>query len=403
MAVGWDRWVLEYNTRRTFLRRAGFTTLAVGAGPTLLAACGDDDDDGGGGGTTAAEGPAKAPPASGRVDFLSWEGYDIPDPLKPWKTENGVKVKATYIGNHDEIQTKLKAGGAGAGYDIITYYQGYKPLYQELDILEPLDEQKLPNLKNLFPYFASKEGNFWIDPDGTRTGVPWTWGSIGITIDTRRVKSMPTSWLDLLEPEFKGRVAIPDDPVGAFSLAAHIEGFDPSKTTKDDGEKVFEFLSKVAAQSTGVSPSFGDATTKMTAGDADICYQGWAAMNEFAAAEGVNSFETEVPKEGSFSFCDAYALPAGADNVDTALAWMNESLDPKVNAGAAVLLVGGVTVPDAVKELPKNIATLYAYEDLDALLERSPFYNNPPIESDEFVTFEEVQKRWQEIKAEAGS
>jgi hypothetical protein len=37
------------------------------------------------------------------------------------------------------------------------------------------------------------------------------------------------------------------------------------------------------------------------------------------------------------------------------------------------------------------------------LLERSPFYNNPPIESDEFVTFEEVQKRWQEIKAEAGS
>ena len=38
MAVGWDRWVLEYNTRRTFLRRAGVTTLAVGAGPTLLAA-----------------------------------------------------------------------------------------------------------------------------------------------------------------------------------------------------------------------------------------------------------------------------------------------------------------------------------------------------------------------------
>ena len=104
------------------------------------------------------------------MDFLSWEGYDIPDPLKAWKSETGVTVKATYIGNHDEIQTKLKAGGAGAGYDIITYYQGYKPLYQELEILEPLDEQKLPNLKNLFPYFAGDEGNFWIDADGTRTG-----------------------------------------------------------------------------------------------------------------------------------------------------------------------------------------------------------------------------------------
>ena len=113
-------------------------------------------------------------------------------------------VKATYIANHDEIQAKLKASGGAGGYDIITYYQGYKPLYQELDIIEPLDEQKLPNLTNLFPYFASKEGNFWIDPDGTRTGVPWTWGSIGITWDTRRVKKTPTSWYDLLEPEVQG-------------------------------------------------------------------------------------------------------------------------------------------------------------------------------------------------------
>jgi spermidine/putrescine transport system substrate-binding protein len=400
--MGYEEWIRRETSRRRFLRRAGLVTLTVGAGPTLLAACGDDDDDGGGGGgSTTAEGPARAPEATGRVDFLSWEGYDIPDALKGWKSETGVTVKATYIGNHDEIQTKLKAGGAGAGYDIITYYQGYKPLYQELDILEPIDEQKLPNLKNLFPYFAGDEGNFWIDEDGTRTGVPWTWGSIGITIDTRRVKSMPTSWYDLLEPEFKGKVAIPDDPVGSFTLAAHVEGFDPSKTTKEEGEKVFDLLSQVAAQSTGVSPSFGDATTKMTAGDADICWQGWAAMNQFAADAGVNSFETEVPKEGSFSFCDAYALPAGADNGDAALAWMNESLDPKVNADAAVFLVGGVTVADAVKDLPKNIASLYAYEDLDQLLERSPFYNNPPVESDEFVTFQEVQRRWQEIKAEA--
>ena len=400
--MGYDEWVMRETSRRRFLRRAGVVTLTVGAGPTLLAACGDDDDDGGGGGgSTAAEGPAQVPEATGRVDFLSWEGYDIPDALKPWKGETGVTVKSTYIGNHDEIQTKLKAGGASAGYDIITYYQGYKPLYQELDILEPLDEQKLPNLKNLFPYFASEEGNFWIDPDGTRTGVPWTWGSIGITIDTRRVESMPTSWLDLLEPEFKGRVAMPDDPVGSFTLAAHVEGFDPAETTKDDGEKVFDLLSRMAAQTTGVSPSFGDATTKMTAGDADVCWQGWAAMNQFAADAGVDSFETEVPKEGSFSFCDAYALPKGADNADAALSWMNESLDPKVNAEAAVLLVGGVTVADAVADLPKDIAGLYAYEDLDALLERSPFYNNPPVESDEFVTFEEVQKRWQEIKAEA--
>ena len=99
---------------------------------------------------------------------------------------NDVTVKATYIANHDEIQAKLKASGGAGGYDIITYYQGYKPLYQELDIIEPLDEQKLPNLKNLFPYFASEEGNFWIDPDGTRTG-----DSVDLGLDRDHLRHAP--------------------------------------------------------------------------------------------------------------------------------------------------------------------------------------------------------------------
>jgi spermidine/putrescine transport system substrate-binding protein len=401
MSGGWERYIREYNTRRQFLRRAGFATIAVGAGPTLLAACGGDDDEEPA--ETSAGGPAKAPKASGRVDFLSWEGYDIPDALKSWKKENGVTVKATYIANHDEIQAKLKASGGAGGYDIITYYQGYKPLYQELDIIEPLDEQKLPNLKNLFPFFASKEANFWIDPDGTRTGIPWTWGSIGITWDSRRVKKTPTSWYDLLEPEFKGRVTLPDDPVGSWTTASRVLGYDPSEVKKADGKKVFDLLSQVISQSTGIAPSFGDAATKLVSGDADICWQGWGAMNQFAADAGVKTVKTRVPKEGSWSFCDAYALPKGADNVDSSLSWMNESLDPKVNAEAATGLVGGVTVEAAVKNLPANLASLYDYEDLDALLERSPFFNNPPVESDEFVTFEEVQKEWQEVKANAPS
>ena len=85
MSGGWESYIREYNTRRQFLRRAGFVTHGGGrrahaAGGLWLA-------------TTRRRprprrsGPAKAPQASGRVDFLSWEGYDIPDPLKSWKSD----------------------------------------------------------------------------------------------------------------------------------------------------------------------------------------------------------------------------------------------------------------------------------------------------------------------------
>jgi spermidine/putrescine transport system substrate-binding protein len=400
MSSAWEQYIRDMNTRRQFLRRAGVATVVVGAGPTLIAACGGDD---GATKTAASSGPSKAPTASGRLDFISWEGYDLPDVMKAWEADHNVTLKATYIANQDEVQTKLKASGGSGGYDITTYFQGYRPLYSELGILEPIDEQKVPNLKRLFPYFATDEGGFWKEQDGTRIAVPWTWGSVGITYDTRRVKSAPPSWYDLLDAKYKGRVAMIDDPVGCLMLTAHLLGLDPAKIKKDDLSKVTDLLNKVAAQSTGVSPTYGDMTTKLTSGDADLCWQGWAAINSFAADAGVDTVKTEMPKEGSYSFCDAWGLPKGSDNADTSLAWMNETLDPLVNARAAEALVGGVTVDGAVEHLNKATAALYPYQDLDGLLERAPLYNNPPVESDEFVTLEEWLKTWQEIKAQAGS
>jgi hypothetical protein len=37
-----------------------------------------------------------------------------------------------------------------------------------------------------------------------------------------------------------------------------------------------------------------------------------------------------------------------------------------------------------------EIAAFYPYDKLDELVANFPFYNNPPVESDEYVTFEEA-------------
>ena len=194
-----------------------------------------------------------------------------------------------------------------------------------------------------------------------------------------------------------------DDPQGNLALTSKILGLDPGALPKDKLQEVADLSAKFLAQTKGISASFGDMTTKLVSGEAVACYQGWAAMNSFAADAGLKTVLTNVPKEGSFSFCDAYAIPNGADNVDTALAWINESMDPVVNARAAEFLVGGVTVEASVTELNEATAALYPYDQLDSLLERAPFFNNSPLESDEFVTIQEWNDKWTEIKAGAGS
>ncbi len=155
-------------SRREMLRRMGLGVVTIGAAPAILAACGGEEEAAAPPPAEPAEPaapppaepapppaepappaeppPATAPPASGPLDYLSWEGYDVPvEAMEAWKAENGVEIRASYIGNHDDIQGKIASGGA-EGADLITYYQGYKPLYRELGILSPIDESKMPNL-----------------------------------------------------------------------------------------------------------------------------------------------------------------------------------------------------------------------------------------------------------------
>ena len=386
-------------SRLMLLRRGGAAALGLGLMPTVLAACGGSDNGGG-----------EAPQASGTIDYLSWTGYDIPDPMKAWKKANDVTLKPTYIGNHDDIQAKIKAGGGS--YDLITYYQGYKDLYTELEILTNIATDKIPNIDGLFSVFREADArNLWIEEDGDWTGVPWTWGSIGITWDEARVPGGLSSWNDLLDPKFKGRVAMVNDPLGAFTLTAHILGKDPAAVPKDEYAEIRDYLTKMVAQAKTVSPGFTEMTNALVNGEADVCYQGWAYQNYLAAQAGHKTVKTKTPKEGAFSFCDLYAIPSTTDNSDSVDAWINEALDPEMNARIAEYLVAAVTVEAAADLINADTKALYPYDDLELgdttgerlnkLFELAPFYGNPPIDSDEFVTFSEMQEGWEEIKQKA--
>ena len=151
----------------------------------------------------------------GTIDFLSWQGYDSPKSLGPWLKANGVKLKPTYIATHDDIQAKILALHGGKGYDIITYYQGYKQLYDQLKILTPLDEKKIPNIKGMLPFFKSNYRGFWVK-NGVRTAVPMYWGALGLVYDSKAMPTAPNSYDILFTKKLKGAVTVDDDPVGVL-------------------------------------------------------------------------------------------------------------------------------------------------------------------------------------------
>jgi len=366
--------------RRALLRGCGAVLVAAGWAPSLFAAS------------------PEVPDASGVINFMSWEGYDFPEQMKAWREAHGVEVQSTYMGSHDDIQAKI-LGGGGAGLDLITYGSSYKELYKGLKILTPIDEAKIPNLKNLLPFFASNVQNIWVDADGTRTGVPADWGAIGISYDSAVIAEAPTSYDILFDPKYKGKVGMPDDPLGAYGQAARVLGLDSSKMTEEHFKTVTDWLKDLAKQTKGISPSYGDVSTRFIAGDIMLSFMGWAAYKSFGAAAGKNTIETVWPeKGGGLSFSNAWAIPPGADNIDTVYAWINETLRPDVNAATATFLVGGVVVDGAAQLLDAVTAALYPYDKLEEFFALAPLQQDPPLESDRYVTRQRVLAAWQEVK-----
>ena len=106
----------------------------------------------------------------------------IRSPSTDFLKDKGITLNTTYIGNNDEIVAKLRGGGIGS-IDIVTPYMGYIPLLVKLDLIQPIDVSRVPNLEKVMPIFRNDPN---INVDGKLYGVPFTWGGGPMVYDPGR-------------------------------------------------------------------------------------------------------------------------------------------------------------------------------------------------------------------------
>ncbi|NIM94761.1 MAG: extracellular solute-binding protein [Anaerolineales bacterium] len=368
-------------TRRDFLKVAGVTAVTIGAGP-ILSACQAEE---------------ATPEIGGAIQYLSWEGYDLRGCMEQWEEPRGVVIESTYIGDHPEIPAKL-ATAPGGLYDLITYYHGYYELYRDdLEIVTALERDKLPNFEDLYPFF--REGRWWVDEDGTIWSVPFTFGVLGGNYMADLIDP-PTSWFDLLEPEFEDKFAIIDDGYAGIIIGGRMLGLGDKLPliTREELDQIIDMWLEFKEKARTIA-IYGDEADLFVSGEIIATIPGWAAVNVWSQERGAN-VQMYIPKEGANTFIDAFAIPPDSDNRETVLAWINESIGPEVQACQASALAAGVVNPNAVPLTDPDIAAIYDYDNLDNIFEIAPVYDLPPLEPDgEHTTYDEWITAWEEFKA----
>ncbi|MGD9750254.1 MAG: spermidine/putrescine ABC transporter substrate-binding protein [Acidimicrobiia bacterium] len=343
-------------TRRRFLRNSAALLGGLGAMPTLLAACG---------GGEAASSPAARAEGDAAANALvvdSWPIYIDDDPeegtVARFRAASGIDLTWNEdINDNNEYFAKIQpllSQGKAISADIITPTYWMVPRLVQLDWLEPLPLDAIPNRVNLLP---SLKNPSW-DPSGEYS-LPWQTGITGIAYNRAVTGRALGSMADLFDPALKGKVGVLTemrDTVGLLMLA---DGEDPANPTFERAAGAFERLQE--AKESGQIRRFtgNDYIDDLVAGNFGACLAWSGDIAQLALDNPDIGFV--VPEEGGMRFADCMVVPKGAANVANAARFMDFVYNPDNAARitAAVQYLSPVDgVADALRRLGGEAAAL---------------------------------------------
>lgn len=283
----------------------------------LLTAC-----SGGGEAKPDATKEAPKPPEPTTLNVYIWTNYHSDEAVKRFEKENNATVRIDTYDNNEVIEQKLQSGAAP--YDIVVPTDYMISILAKQDLLLPLDETKLPNLKNIDPQVdrLAKAGQ-------PRYGVPYLWGTTGFAYRTDKISTPLDSWNAVFDPAYKGKIVMLDDIRETFGAALRVDGH--SMNAMDDASLAAAKKKLVAQKKLLLAYDSSDFAGKVQAGDGWVV-QGYSGELASVARDSGGTIKYIVPKEGGTLAVDNLAIPKASKNPELAMKFINFMLDPDVAA-----------------------------------------------------------------------
>lgn len=254
------------------------------------------------------------------LNLFCWSEYVPEAVISGFTKETGIKVNVENYASNEEMLSKLLAGGSK--YDLIQPSEYTIESLVKAGKLEELNLASLTNLKNLDPKFTKLPH----DPEG-KYSVPWMAGSVGIVINTDKVKEPVKGYKDLFSGKYKKRIVVLNDAREIVSWALATLGLPINEISTESLEKTKPVLAEWLPQ---VKRYDSDSPkTALLNGDVDlgVVWSGEAAI----LFKKNKKFQYVLPEEGAHQFIDSLAVPKGAPNKENAEKFINYILRPEVS------------------------------------------------------------------------
>lgn len=237
--------------------------------------------------------------------------------IKPFEKANpDISVKYVPIQNSAEVLAKLRAGKKNPPADVALMDSSVAPTANQEGLFAKLDSAKVPNLERLVDKARSKDGY----------GPGLTLDSLSILYNSKAVDKAPTSWNDLWDPAYKGRLAMPIADTRGVALIVALEKI-LGEDYKKDIDPAIARLKKLAPSVETWQPS-PDVYTSIQSGESDVAV-GWNARGQFYkdASDGV--VQPVLPKEGTVEQINTINLVGNSAHKDAAQKFIDYAIGAK--------------------------------------------------------------------------
>lgn len=273
-------------------------------------------------------------------------GGEVPQSLIwAFQKETGIKVNLSTYESNEAMYAKLHANRKHI-YDVILPSSYFVERLKHYGMLTRLDLSKIPNIKNVDPFFASKP----YDPN-YQYQVPLVWGVTGIFYNQRWIKHPPHTWQDLWDPKYLGQLLLVDDMRDVFSISLISLGYNPNDPDPKHIEEAYQHLLQLRPN----IKLFASNVTKSLMIDEDVLI-GTAWNGDIVKTQIENpNIRFVYPKEGALLWVDCLAIPEGAPHLDEAYQFIDFLL--QAQSGVDIILKEGYTTANLASQqlLPATI------------------------------------------------
>ncbi|MBD0336010.1 MAG: extracellular solute-binding protein [Cyanobacteria bacterium Co-bin13] len=244
-----------------------------------------------------------------------------------------------------------------------------RPAIQE-KLIQPLPINALQAWTDLAPAWQElmrRDRNGFLSPQGEVWGLPYRWGYLQIIYNRRHFEALgwqPQGWADLLRPELRGRMALPDHPRIVLGLALKLLGASANATDPQAVAGLAQRLTALHQQTRFYSSDH--YLEPLVLEDISLAV-GWST-DILPVAQEYRQFEALMPEEGTLLTADLWVKPAPLP--DTApsqelsavtQAWLQYCLDPQAALELTLYSLGAsplfwnqeaAALPEALRNRP---------------------------------------------------